>query len=98
MTRAVTQTHIGIRRAYASALLTETDLAQPRREDGSIVAVEPDLGRGGRDLAQDLLAHGRPAGELLERGHVRLGDAIDPVLAVDEVARAVAHRPAHLGI
>src|SRR3954470_15628582 len=94
-TRPATHAHIGTRRRNARALLTEPDLAQPRREDGRIVAVEPALGRGGGDVAQDVLGDRRAARHLLERGGVRLRDAVEPVLALDELAGLRAHRGAN---
>src|SRR3954463_11329194 len=85
-TRPATHAHIGTRRRKATVLLTEPDLAQPRREDGRIVAVEPDLGRGGGDVAQDVLGDRRAAHHLLERGGVRLRDRVDAMLALGELA------------
>src|SRR4029079_17658296 len=71
-TRPATQAHIGTRRRKATALLTQPDLAPPRREDRRIVAVEPDLGRGGGDVVQDVLGHRWATRHLLERRGVRL--------------------------
>src|SRR3954462_4088161 len=93
-TSPATHAHIGTRRRNARALLTKADLAQPCREDGSVVAVEPDLGGGGRDLLDHLLGDGRAAGEPLQRRGVRLGDTVDAVLALDELAGPLAHRRA----
>src|SRR4051794_23359111 len=94
-TRPATHAHIGTRRANAAALLTQADLAKPRREDGSVVAVEPDLGGGGRELLDHVPGDGRATGEALERGRVRLGDPVDAMLALDELACPLAHCRTH---
>src|SRR5215471_19113438 len=79
-------------RGAAAVLVAKTDLAQPCREGGRILAVHADLGGGRGDLVQDALLDGRAAGALLERGRIRLGDAVEPVLALDQLAGLLSHR------
>src|SRR4051812_48851562 len=91
-TSPATQAHIGTRRRNAIVLLTETDLAQPRREDARVV--DPHFGRRRRDVAQHALGDRGAAREPLEGRGIGLGDAVDAVLALDQLPRALAHRGA----
>src|SRR5262245_49349297 len=101
-----TQTHIGTARTsstarvrdWATASVAKADLAQPRRKDGRVLSVHADVGGGGGDLVQHALLDDRPARERLERCRVRLGDQIDPVLALNQLASARAHRRADIRV
>src|SRR3954468_24173396 len=106
-TSAVSQPQIGTARAYERAVsrrplavvalvAAKADLLQARGDLGRIV--EADLGRGPGDFVDDCARDRRPAGELLERGGVRLGDAVDTVLALDEVEGGGAHRGADVRV
>src|SRR4051794_10880658 len=62
------------RATAVAALLGNAHLAQPLGDLGRerVVGLDADVGRRGGDLAEDLLAHGRAAGRLLERGGVEI--------------------------
>src|SRR5438045_50046 len=67
-----------------AALLGNPHLAQPLGDLGRerVVGLDADVGGRGGDLAEHLLAHGRPAGRLLERGGVEVGDVTKLVLGL----------------
>src|SRR3954468_14152972 len=70
------------RAVAAAALLGNAHLAQPlgdlRRE--RVVGLDADVGGRTRHLGEHLLAHGGPAGRLLERRRVEVGDVAELVL------------------
>src|SRR5687768_16896111 len=80
-TIAVSHAHAGIARTReragepATALTAKADLAE-RRAD-LLRVLEPDVGGAPRDPAEQLLAHSRAAGRLLQRAHVEVRDAVE---------------------
>src|SRR5690349_21224293 len=108
-TSVPSHTGIGTARAYASgrsqaragtvaALLGNARLPQPLAELGreGIVGADADVGGGAGDLPDHRLAHRRPAGRLLERGRVQVGDVLERVLALGVGAGGDRHRGAAL--
>ena len=72
-----------------AALSAKLDLGQPPRELRRLrrAGLDPDLGRGARDLAEHGVRDRVAARRLLERRRVQLGDALEVVLAPGELAR-----------
>src|SRR5438093_2975190 len=104
-TSPASQTHVGTARTSPSARdgarmpavsTAKTDFSEALRKLTGLL--EADLGRCGRDVAEDRRLHRLAAGGLLECARVQLGHAVETMLALDEVARRVTHRAPHPGV
>ena len=89
-TMTVSHAHGGTRRT----LSTKLDLGEAPRQLGGLgrAGLDPDVGRGGRDVAEHRVRHRVAARSLLERGGVEVGGAIEVVLAADELEPRGRHR------
>ena len=99
-TIAASQTHAGTRpraRAAARPRLTSTIPASTAARASCGGVVDADLGRRLGDPPEHGVVDRVAAGRLLERRGVRVGDAVEVVLALDVRARGRAERVAVVG-
>src|SRR5215831_7588869 len=75
-------------RPGTAASTAKPDLVEADRElgRGRVVGADPDLGRRLRDVAEHRLVDRGSAGRLLDGGGVEVGHALEPVLALDQLA------------
>src|SRR6185295_17050406 len=80
VTRAASHAQAGTPRTLS---VTEFDLGEPRCDLARVgrARLDPDIHRGGADVAQHLVGDSLPAGRFLERGDVEIGDVVEIVAA-----------------
>ena len=84
-TMPASHAHAGTRRAPIDQARPRRGAARARPPRAS--RPDPDVRGGARDVAEHRVGDRLAAGRLLERGDVELGDAVEVVLAPDELER-----------